>query len=313
MKTFFYSVTLPLFLLSALILMLLFPSLALEGAKTGLLLWFQKVIPSLLPFMILTGLLTSTGAIHRLLKILKPVCAHIGIDSALLYPLLSGLFCGYPMGAKACYDSLSDKTLSVSQAKRLLPCCNLPSPMFLTGYICTSLFSLSGSKTGLVLLSVYLPLPLLWLLGGAFQKKELIKKTEKTVSSGLPSFLSSLEYAMMQSFEILEKIGGYMILFSILSLFLRTFLPENFLSVLLAGSLEMTTGASLCSGSLPFLSGLCTAVFFTVFGGFCIAAQTGSVLKGSGIPLFPYMAMKLLHGILSALLLLLFFRFFQLS
>ena len=41
--------------------LLLFPAHALTGAKNGLLLWFNQVLPSILPFLILSTILLSTG------------------------------------------------------------------------------------------------------------------------------------------------------------------------------------------------------------------------------------------------------------
>ena len=73
-------------------------------------------------------------------------------------------------------------------------------------------------------------------------------------------------------------------------------------TLIFAGCLEMTTGSSLLAANLPFLSALSGALFFTVWGGFCIMAQTITVMKGSGLPFFPYFFLKLAHGILSALL-----------
>ena len=297
MKTFLITYLFPIMTGLFLALMLFFPSLCLEGAKAGLLLWFQRVVPSLLPFMILTNFLTLSGVPSALFSRFRA--------GNTLYPFLLGLLCGYPMGAKLCADSVKAGRLSIKEGGRLLACCNLPSPMFLMGFLCTGLFSLSSSQRLLVLTAVYAPLPLLWALGGAAFSQSTLSQTGSLAKS-LPakrlSPLAALEKAMMESFEIIEKIGGYMMLFSILSLFIQAFFPKNLATLIFAGCLEMTTGSSLLAANLPFLSALSGALFFTVWGGFCIMAQTITVMKGSGLPFFPYFFLKLAHGILSALL-----------
>ena len=56
------------------LLMLLFnPGLALEGARQGILLWGNVVLPTLLPFMICSGVIVALDAIHILTGPFKPI------------------------------------------------------------------------------------------------------------------------------------------------------------------------------------------------------------------------------------------------
>ena len=54
-------------------LLLRYPDLSLQYASTGLTLWFQKMIPTLLPFMILSGVLISMNLTDRFVRLLHPV------------------------------------------------------------------------------------------------------------------------------------------------------------------------------------------------------------------------------------------------
>ena len=49
-------------------LIILFPGVILEGAQAGLLLWFNTVLPALLPFLILSNLLLGSPAIQGLAR-----------------------------------------------------------------------------------------------------------------------------------------------------------------------------------------------------------------------------------------------------
>lgn len=80
------------------ILLLLFCSLCfhnavITGTKNGLLLWYQTLIPALLPFLLITNALSETGSYHAL-------SSHIGKPlSSRLYEwiaILLGNLCGYP-------------------------------------------------------------------------------------------------------------------------------------------------------------------------------------------------------------------------
>ena len=87
-----------LFLLS---FMFFAPETALSAAREGLLLWFRTLLPSLLPFMILSNFLISFNCIEKLLSPLRKIWAVLfGLSPCGAYVLLLGTLCGYPMGAK---------------------------------------------------------------------------------------------------------------------------------------------------------------------------------------------------------------------
>ena len=44
--------------------LLFFPQISLEASKTGLLLWFDTILPTLLPFLVLSQLILKTSYIH---------------------------------------------------------------------------------------------------------------------------------------------------------------------------------------------------------------------------------------------------------
>ena len=83
------------------IFLLIFSNANLSSAKTGLALWANSVVPSLLPFFIATELLGYTNVISilgRLLnKFMRPIFNVPG-EGAL--PFIMGIISGYPMGAK---------------------------------------------------------------------------------------------------------------------------------------------------------------------------------------------------------------------
>ena len=97
MKRIFYTAG----TLLLLIFLLRFPEEALAASRDGLKLWLNTLFPTLLPFIILTGILIHTGTAEKLLKPLAPVWSHVfGISPSGAYALLLGLLCGYPMGTK---------------------------------------------------------------------------------------------------------------------------------------------------------------------------------------------------------------------
>ena len=234
------------------VFLLLYPRFAAEGARYGLLLWYTSVVPSLFPFMVLSSLIVSSGGVSLLMK---PVRAFLGpwlpLSENGCYTLISGLLCGCPMGAKTCGDFVREGKLSVQEGRFLMTICNHPSPMFLLGFVCP-LFE-AGMHPSRLLLSIYLPLlPL-----AALAKRIYFPVLPAPASSGSRQQIQTapaLDTAILAAAEILCRIGGYLMLFSIVIVFLRRapWLPAS-LRLFLMGAMEMTTGVREVSASLPGL------------------------------------------------------------
>lgn len=304
----------------ALIPMLYHADYVIEGAKYGLLLWYQSVVPALFPFMVISGLIVGGGGIpvimapvyhilHMVLPISRDGC----------YVLVSGLLCGYPMGAKTCADFVNEARISPDEGRFLMAICNHPSPMFLLGYV-YPIFS-EWISVRILLLSVYGPVVLLAFCSRLLYFRKNKKIYKHSVSSALeftninaldknlhpisdePKGLSSDE-TILSSVTILCKIGGYLVLFSILIVFLRNmpYVPRN-MRLFLIGLLEMTTGIRELSTSLTSTYGFVASVAALTFGGCSGIFQTKAVIgntKKAGLSIRPYIVWKLLHAFISS-------------
>lgn len=159
--------------------------------------------------------------------------------------------------------------------------CNHPSPMFLLGFVCP-LFE-AGMHPSRLLLSIYLPLlPL-----AALAKRIYFPALPAPASSGSRPQIQpapALDTAILAAAEILCRIGGYLMLFSIVIVFLRRapWLPAS-LRLFLMGAMEMTTGVREVSASLPFPDSGTAAAAILAFGGICGIFQTRAV-TASGWP-----------------------------
>ena len=75
-----------------LVFLLLHPAESLSCARAGMTLWLNTLIPTLLPFIILTGMLTHTGHIRKLLLPFESFFhifpgRHVHSESLTLFPL----------------------------------------------------------------------------------------------------------------------------------------------------------------------------------------------------------------------------------
>lgn len=297
-----------LVLFLVLILTLFHAPLVIYGANIGLELWYSSVLPSILPFMIITSLL-----LQQIPN--KNIC-------------FLGLLCGLPIGANLIRQQLAGQHLSLSKANILLCICNITSPMFISGYILHQ--TLNGQISALrFLLCIYIPLALYAIpafLLQAFQKPDsgrfhkihastithfadatsAITPSSDATSAKAPIAPDtrspvSLDSIVRQSLETILKIGIYIMLFCILIEFILTFLPSD-LAILryAAASLEITNGIQLiATASLSLQQKTALIAGLTSFGGICSILQTQSVIHNSGLSISHYTIVKLCMGITS--------------
>lgn len=264
-------------------LVLAFPSLSVQGASEGLLLWYQTVLPALAPFLILTQLLTVSGGAELLVKPVYPLLYRLfHVSAAGAYILLCGLLCGYPLGARLCSDYFRQGRISKNEARYLLAFCCHPSPMFLLGYVRQKLPA--GIPSGILLLSVCLPIPLLSFLAQKLYRPQIRRGASSSSAPPQPAPVS-LEAILLSSAETMVLIGGCMMMFSIFALWIRqlSILPER-LQALIAGAVEMTTGIHQISAVFPGYAAIPPALAAAAFGGISGIFQTKSVLSSSCIP-----------------------------
>lgn len=292
--------------------MLLRPQEVFLGAGKGLLLWFQTVLPTLLPFMILSGLLISTNSILYLDRIFSPIfCKLFHISETASFAVVTGFFCGYPMGAKVTADLLRQGKISQKEGQYLLSFCNNTSPMFLISYIVWQ----NLQNRSLLLPSVLLLFGTPILASALFYPFFFRKTCDVSNTSPIPSNTKKqapnicikfqmLDTCIMNSFETITKIGGYIILFSILISLLSSdpFQKISFLKMILP-FLEITNGIPmLCTSSLPLAMRFTLTMALTAFGGICSVAQTNCMLEGTGLSIIPYFFQKVITALLCALL-----------
>ena len=121
-------------------LMLRYPALSLEYASTGLTLWFTKMVPTLLPFMILSGIMIRMNLTERFVGLLHPLLHRIyGTSRNGSYTIIMGFLCGFPMGARIVGELYEQHKLSREESALLLSFCNNIGPIYFLSYVIPTL------------------------------------------------------------------------------------------------------------------------------------------------------------------------------
>lgn len=289
--------------------MLSFPQTVFTGASYGLVLWFRHVLPTLLPYMILINVLICTPALHWICRITSTfLCPLLGTSYYGTFAVLTGFLCGYPMGAKTTSDLLNVNKISRSEASYLLSFCNNTSPAFILSYVVAQNMKERNLCIPFFLILTFTPLMLSFIFRLFYRLPEsscsFPQVTPGSFSNPSESISNSfLDRCILNAFESVTKVGGYMMMFSVLIQLLASVLPNTIFSLLLYSSLEISTGIRLLfSSALYTTEKIILCAFLTSFGGWCCIAQTYSMISGSQLPILPYIAEKLVTALVTSLL-----------
>lgn len=295
--------------------MLTHSRLSLYYAFTGLELWYRNMVPTLLPFMILSGTLIRMELTEGFTTLVYPFVGPLfRVRRNVCYVMIMGFMCGFPMGAKCVSDLYARGRLTRKEASYLLAFCNNIGPIYFVSF---ALPLIGCVKTAPYLFGMY-GIPLLYGLvlrytvfaglhaTDCHDVKEHIGAGETTNPSHPPTLLRSLDESIHASLQSILMLGGYMILFNLLMLLphLVTGYPPR----LTAPLLEITGGLKLLGDSAP----LCSLTLLS-FGGFSCIAQTYTCIRDTDLSICSYVAHKLILTALTAgfygLCLRLFLRF----
>ncbi|MCL2873521.1 MAG: sporulation integral membrane protein YlbJ [Defluviitaleaceae bacterium] len=301
-------------------LIAIFPGESIAAAKGGLLLWFNNVLPSLLPFIIGINLLMGLGTLNGFGKLLSPIMKPLfkvsGIGG---FALAAGMMSGYPMGAKIVSSLRKDNSISKIEAQRLIGFSNNSGPLFIIGAVGVGMFG--SSIIGYFILTAHY---LSAVISGIFHRfyksnDASYEYTEhfKKKHQNSDSFLTLLSDSVKNAMETILMIGGFIILFSVISTLLQESgviiyitellsgagqlvgLNKEGLSGVLTGLIEITNGTNLVAASSQNRPAFLAVTAIISFGGFSIHTQAAGFIKETDISFGQYILSKAAHAFLS--------------
>ena len=298
------------------IFLLLFSKDNISAAKSGLYLWANAVLPSLLPFFIATELLNYTDITNLCGKLLSPIMRPLfNVPGEGAIALIMGIISGYPVGAKIVANLKSQHLCTDVEAERLIAFTNNSGPLFIVGTVGIGLFY--NSKVGLILLITHI----LACLTTGFIFRWWKTKQEKLYRSNEYS-LNSSNITLYNLGEILSKsilnainsvlmVGGFIVLFFIIismlhsSRLLDVFsnclqligIPYSISIGFFSGLIEVTSGLSfICNQDIGIYSQLPLCAFVLGFGGISVSLQVLSIISKAHISFKPYIFGKILQA-----------------
>lgn len=295
-----------------LVLFLFFrPIQAVEASTTGLLLWFHTIIPTLLPFIILSNIIIRLDAMSYLTWFLSPILTRLlGISKNGCYAVITGFLCGYPMGSKVTADLVLERQISPVEGQYLLSFCNNVSPMFIISFIVTVTLKDPSLIIPFLVILYAAPLFTAFVLNPFYRRKMRAagQPNQKKKASRLQINFKIIDTSIMNGFETVTKLGGYIILFAIIAGMVSSLpLSSAWMKSLFTGIFEITNGIqAIALTELSFPLRCLMILCVTSFGGLSSIAQTESMIKDSGLSILRYIGAKLMSTGITLLLAVLF-------
>lgn len=261
-----------IFCFLTLILLIAFSNECAMGVTKGLYISANVIVPSLFPFGVIV------------LMILR---SNIKLLPDTVFVFILSLIGGYPVGAQL-IEEIYKKGVITKKGANIMQCyCINAGPAFVISAIGSSV--LRSKKLGvLLLLSHILASLIIKFVLSKRLKKEIIKKStpkEKTCD-----FNALFCNCVKDSATSTISICSFIILFSVINAILSQF---EFLKILTY--LFEVTSAVTNVKNIYLIS------FLLGFSGISIWVQIFSVSKQSGIRYFPFVASRIIHGILSTI------------
>ncbi len=228
-------------------LILLTPNIILNGAKNGLFLWFNALIPALFPYMIISNIVIYSGLSTNINFIFYPITRILKINPSASYCILSGIFFGYPACAINACTLVNEKMLDKETASFCTCAFNNISPGFIMGYFCIGMLD-NSSYIPLVLFLFYISLLLSTIIIRIFLFKKLnyTNIEPDTITAKQNKQKNIIQNSIRQALTNISILGGYVIIFSIIINYLQM-IPFKQI-VIITPLFEITSGiANICS------------------------------------------------------------------
>jgi len=223
------------------------------------------------------------------------------------FAIITGLLSGYPMGAKTTADLYKSGAVSQDEARHLFSFCNNAGPLFILGVVGVGLFN--DTQVGYVLWAAHifaaLIVGILLRPGKHKIKPHQVKILDSTLTQAVPANPGKLlGDAVTNAMEAMLFVGGIIIFFSVITAAIEYtgLFCGSIFGGAISGFFEVICGVKKISeGGITGLS-LGAAAFIVAFGGLSVHAQSLYFVGGTGLKFLPYIAAKILHGLIAAAL-----------
>lgn len=295
-----YNSLISIFVIFIILNMIINPTLYIKQTLNGISAWAFNVLPSVLPFMFFTKVLSSLGTIERFsggFGKFTNICFKTPAISSFVF--LTSVVSGYPVGAKMTADLYQSGKISKSEAFRMCSFCSTSGPMFIVGAVGASM--LGSAKYGYIILISHI----LGAFINGFLYRNLKAKEEQNQGQPLQSITKpDLSSMVLDSSLSIISVGAIIAIFFVvitaLSPVFSIFPPQ--IASILEGLIEITKGCSDISTSSFGVWSIVACTFVIGFGGLSTILQSITMLNKLKMPVGLFCLQKFTHALISCIL-----------
>ena len=263
----------------------------------GISIWANNVLPTILPFLIMGGIVTKLDGMHHLFKNSKLTKALFNAPKGYDWVFFLSLICGYPVGAKLIAQEYNNG-LPTKSCLKLATFCSTASPIFLLGTVKNML----NNNTATYVL--YISHVVACILCGFLYKNfyiEDVQCLEKQKDSNVFS-------AILDATQSILIVGALIAICYTLCAIICDLLPKWFntdgivVTSYLLGLIEMTTGCLNLTAVCPTFTATVLCCSIVSFGGLCVIMQMMTFLNCCKIKTSAILGTKALHCALSTII-----------
>ena len=288
--------------------MVLFPQIYINATLNGITAWAINVLPSLLPFVFFTKIITNLNQ-NKKKKLLfeKPTRYLFNTPAISLYTFFTSIISGYPVGAKMTADLYEGGKISKSEAFRMSSFCSTSGPMFIIGAVGVGM--LKNVAYGYIIFFSHI---IGAFINGIIYRNLKLKNDKKNTENEKITSKINFSNIVLDSALSLISVGVIIAIFFVVITSLSPILNlfSSGVASFLAGLIEITKGCNDISFSLSGLTCILSCTFVISFGGFSTAIQSLTMLNKLEMPLWLFLLQKLTHAICSTLIALIIFFIF---
>lgn len=298
-----------------------------HASRQGLKVWWDIVLPALLPFMITSELLMKMGIVKLLGFLLEPFMQLLfALPGTAALVVLVGFTSGAPIGSILTAKLRKDGLLTRTEAEKLMSFTSNASPLFVFGAVGTGM--LGNPQAGVLVGACHYLANLtlgLFLLRFHGRQNRPQTSAQPRLAAALSEVLSNqspvgqlLTEAALASLRSLANIGAFITLFAVILESLRLTgilhvisLPLSQIAMglgfhpdlsqaLATGLFEITLGCqAVATAGTNLTQKLLSIVMILGWGGISIHAQVASAISGTDIRLWPFLLTRLAHAVTS--------------
>ena len=283
-----------------LISMIIYSDIVIKSTLKSLDICINNLFPSMMPFLILSSILSNYGLVELVSHLLKPVMTcvfHTNSNSS--YVLVLSILSGSPSNAKYIKELLDNNKITISDANQILLFSHFVNPIFIIGTV-GNIF-LGNKLYGFIILGSHYLANII--IGIALRDKNIPtnNNTNNNFFNIKPiGFITTLKNSIKDTIDTLIIVFGTITSILVFTSIINVFFNFN---PILNGILEITSGLKYTSISqLNTLTKLLISTFFISFGGLSIHAQVMSILDNKKIRYLPYLKARILQGLISSII-----------